>query len=91
MSERHKLLPAYLPAVGMAGRIITAYKNGWCPANNILYERVKRAAKKFPGKVILNTINTFDKEVMQTCGKSDEIFIEKKLLSSGPLQAKIKF
>ncbi|MBN2521469.1 MAG: GNAT family N-acetyltransferase [Bacteroidales bacterium] len=63
---------------------ITAYKNGWCPAYNIAYERVKKAAEEFPGKVIFNTVDTLDKKIILSCGRSDEIYIEKKQIVTGP-------
>ena len=63
---------------------ITAYKNGWCPASNITYERVQRAANEFPGQVIFNTIDTSNKETMISCGKVDEIIVENKTLTYGP-------
>ena len=63
---------------------ITAYINGWCPAYNITYERVLRASSEFPGKIIFNKIDTFDKSVIRSCGKSDEIYIENKKLNTGP-------
>jgi len=64
--------------------IITAYKNGWCPASNITYERVKKVANEFPNDVIFNTIDTIDKETIVKCGKVDEIFLEKKSFTNGP-------
>ena len=37
---------------------ITAFINGWCPAQNIVFERAKRATKEFGDDVVFEGINT---------------------------------
>ena len=64
--------------------VINAFKNGWCPVQNLLYERVKRASAEYPDQVIFNDIDTFDKESIQRFGLSDAVFIDKKLIRNGP-------
>lgn len=63
---------------------ITAFINGWCPAQNIVFERVKRAAAEFGDKVIFREINTFDREVFLEWGITDAIFIDEKQIGLGP-------
>jgi GNAT superfamily N-acetyltransferase len=63
---------------------ITAYINGWCPASNLTFERVKRAAEKYPEQVELKVINTFDNCTRHKCGYTDAIFINGKQLRAGP-------
>jgi GNAT superfamily N-acetyltransferase len=63
---------------------IHAFINGWCPAQNITYERVKRVSEEFPDKVDFITIDTSQRENFEEWGISDEIFLNGKSLSSGP-------
>ncbi|MFC2103985.1 GNAT family N-acetyltransferase [Bacteroidota bacterium] len=64
--------------------VVTGFINGWCPAQNIVFERAKRAASEFGDKVIFREINTFDREVMLEWGISDALFIDDKKIRTGP-------
>jgi len=69
----------------VAGKVtVTAFINGWCPVQNLMYERAKRAAAEFGDKVVFQGINTFEKEVVVEWGLSDALFINKKQLRTGP-------
>ncbi len=37
---------------------VTAFLNGWCPAQNLVFERAKRAAAEFGDKVVFRKIGT---------------------------------
>lgn len=63
---------------------ITAFKTGWCPAQNIVYERTKRACAEYGDKIAWKEYDTQDRENLIKFGLSDSIFIENKLLRSGP-------
>ncbi len=63
---------------------MTAFIKGWCPVQNIVFERAKRAATEFGDKVIFHEINTFDKEVFLEWGISDALFINEKQIKTGP-------
>ena len=63
---------------------VTAFKNGWCPAQNIVFERAKRASAEFGDKVIFRDIDTFSKDVFSEWGISDALFIDKKQVRTGP-------
>ena len=63
---------------------VTAFSNGWCQAGNIVFERAKRAAEELGDKVLFNVIDTFERETFLEWGISDGLFIEDRLLSSGP-------
>ena len=68
-----------------AGKVVlTLFKNGWCPAQNLTYERAKRIADEFPDKVEFREIDTFEKEVMRECGISNAFYINDKLVRTGP-------
>jgi len=64
--------------------VINAYKNGWCPVQNILFERTKRAATEYPDQVVFREIDTFEKESIIKYGLSDAVFVNKKSVRNGP-------
>lgn len=69
----------------VAGKItITAFLNGWCPAQNMVFERAKRAVAEFGDKVIFQPIDTFDRGTFLEWGISDALFIDGKQINTGP-------
>ncbi len=63
---------------------VTAFINGWCPAQNVVFERAKRASAEFGDKVVFESIDTSDRDVFLEWGISDGIFIDGKQISYGP-------
>jgi len=63
---------------------VTAFINGWCPGQNIAFERAKRAASEFGDKVHFREINTFDRDVFLEWGIVDGLFIDDKSVRTGP-------
>lgn len=63
---------------------VTAFLNGWCPAQNIAFERAKRAAQEFGDSVEFHHIDTSDRTVLQEWGICDDVFIDDKKISTGP-------
>lgn len=63
---------------------VTSFVNGWCPAQNIAYERAKRASDEFGDKVTFNEINTFDRKNLFEWGIVDGLFIDDKQIQTGP-------
>jgi GNAT superfamily N-acetyltransferase len=65
---------------------VTAFCNGWCPAQNLVYERAKRAAchPLLADKVVFREVNTFDRKEFLRWGISDALFINKKQVRTGP-------
>ncbi|MBL7073811.1 GNAT family N-acetyltransferase [candidate division KSB1 bacterium] len=63
---------------------VTAFLNGWCPAQNLVFERAKRAASEFGDKVVFRGINTFDREVLLEWGIADALYIDDKEVRTGP-------
>ncbi len=63
---------------------ITAFMNGWCPAQNMVYERAKRAAAELGAKVVFEGIDTSDKATFLEWGISDALFIDGKEVRTGP-------
>lgn len=77
---RKKKKPAGKPGVVT----VSAFINGWCPAQNIAFERAKRAAAEFEGKVVFDEYDTSDREVLQEWGLSDALYIDGKEVGTGP-------
>ncbi len=68
-----------------AGKVrVTSFINGWCPAQNLVYERAKRAAAEFGEKVEFQEIPTSDRETFLAWGISDALFIDGKRVRTGP-------
>ncbi|MEE9167017.1 MAG: GNAT family N-acetyltransferase [Candidatus Neomarinimicrobiota bacterium] len=67
------------------GRVtVTAFLNGWCPAQNIVFERARRAASEFGEKAVFKEINTFVREAFLEWGIADALFIDDKQVRTGP-------
>lgn len=78
------ILPRKKPRKAEGLVTITVFKNGWCPAQNINYERARRAASAFGGEVAFKEIDTFDRKIFLEWGISDAVFLDDKALSKGP-------
>ena len=63
---------------------VTAFMNGWCPAQNIVYERAKRAVSEFGDSVVFNGIDTSDRSAFLEWGIADGLFIDGKAVRTGP-------
>jgi len=65
---------------------VTAFCNGWCPAQNVVLERTKRAVSdpKIADKVVFREVKTFDRDEFLRWGISDALFINHKQVRTGP-------
>ncbi len=63
---------------------ITIFKNGWCPAFNMVYERTRNIASEYGEVIRMHEIDTTDRDTYREWGISDGIFINGKELSTGP-------
>ena len=72
------------PAVGSSTVTVTAFVNGWCPAQAMVYERARRAAESFGDSVAFEGIDTSDRDVFLEWGISDGLFIDGKSVRTGP-------
>ena len=73
------------PVLSVPGKVtINAFINGWCPAQNIVYERTKRASAEFGDIVVFQTIDTSDRDLLSEWGIVDGIFIDGKKIGKGP-------
>ena len=65
---------------------VTAFCTGWCPAQNLVFERAKRATSdpQFMGKVVFREFTMFDRDDFLRQGVSDALFINSKQVRTGP-------
>lgn len=77
---RRKKLPDLVP-----GKVtVSAFVNGWCPAQNMVFERAKRAAGEFGSKVVFQEYHTADPDAFAEWGVSDGLFIDGREMRTGP-------
>lgn len=68
-----------------SGRVtVTSFKNGWCPAQNLVHERARRVCEALGDPVVFETIDTSDRERLLEWGISDALFIDGKKVRTGP-------
>ncbi|MFC1953395.1 GNAT family N-acetyltransferase [Chloroflexota bacterium] len=63
---------------------VTSFLNGWCPAQNLVFERAKRAAAKFGSDVVVRQIDTLNRDNLLEWGISDALYIDGKQVRTGP-------
>ena len=63
---------------------VTAFLNGWCPAQNMTFERAKRAASEFGDIVDFEEIQTSKRDVFLEWGIANDLFIDGKSVRTGP-------
>jgi GNAT superfamily N-acetyltransferase len=63
---------------------VTSFINGWCPAQNIIHERAKRASQEFGKIVEFQDIQTSQREKFCEWGIVDALFIDGKKVKTGP-------
>ncbi|UCG68992.1 MAG: hypothetical protein JSV09_14590 [Thermoplasmata archaeon] len=63
---------------------VCAFKAGWCPAQNIVFERARKASMEFGDKVLFREIDTSDRDVFLEWGISDALFVDGKEVRTGP-------
>ena len=69
----------------MPGKVnVTAFSSGWCLAQNLVYERARRAAAEFGDKVAFREIDTSTKEAIAAWGVADDVLVDGKKLQKGP-------
>ncbi len=81
--------PAWMKRTGKPvlteGRVtVTSFVNGWCPAQNIVHERARRASAEFGDSVVFDVINTLDRSNLEKWGIADALFIDGKEVWTGP-------
>ncbi|MBN2356063.1 GNAT family N-acetyltransferase [candidate division KSB1 bacterium] len=71
--------------VRIPGKVrVTAFISGWCQAQNMVFERAKRASQTFGDRVYFEQIDTLDRAVLDQWGIADGLFIDGKQVWTGP-------
>ena len=79
------LRPAKKPGRHEEGKVcVTAFLNGWCPAQNLTFERTRRACEDLGEDAMFRTIDTLDKKNLREWGIPDGVFINGKKIGWGP-------
>lgn len=82
--------PRWLPETGrrpepVAGKVdVTACLSGWCPAQNLAYERARRAAAPHGDKVEVRRVDTGDRATLEAWGQCDALFVDGRQVRTGP-------
>jgi len=69
---------------------VTCISNGWCPAMNLSIIRAKEVAEEFGDDVVLEEVNTLDRNNMEAWGITDVLYIDGQKISTGPPPTKEK-
>ena len=69
----------------VAGQVtVHAFIDGWCPAQNMVFERAKRAARDVGGSVVFKEYHTSDPDVFAEWGIGDALYVDTKRVRTGP-------
>jgi len=63
---------------------VSGFINGWCPVQNMVFERARRAAAASGENVVFKPHCTADPEVFAEWGISDGVYIDGKPIGKGP-------
>ena len=63
---------------------VTAFSSGWCLAQNLVYERAKRAAAELGDKVVVQEIDTSERAAVAEWGYSEEVLVDGRTVQRGP-------
>jgi len=66
---------------------VTVFISGACPVQNFHCERAKRAAAELGYRVVVETINSLDKNNIAEWGITDAVYVEDKCICAGPPQS----
>lgn len=64
--------------------VVTAFKNGWCSAQNINFQRARRASEELGDRVEFREIDTFRRDTFLEWGIMDSVYVDGKVITTGP-------
>jgi hypothetical protein len=82
--------PRWLPRTGKSpatvpGKVVvTGCLNGWCPGQNLAFERARKAAALFGHRVEFRTVDTLDRAAIEEWGQMDALFVDGRPVRTGP-------
>lgn len=69
----------------VSGKVdVIAFSSGWCMAQNLVYERAKRAAQDLGEGVSFREIDTSERSAVAEWGLSDAVLVDGRNLQKGP-------
>ncbi len=75
----------------VAGKVlVTGCLSGWCPAQNLAFERARRAAAPFGDLVECRVVDTTVRETMLAWGECDALFVDGRRVRTGPPPSEAK-
>lgn len=77
---KRKKIPEAVPGAVQ----VSAFVSGWCPAQNMAFERAKRAAAELGDRVKVVQYDSMDRAVVDEWGMMDALFIDRKEVRTGP-------
>ncbi len=72
------------PSIQRGEVTVTSFIHGWCPAQNITYERAKKAVEEIGSPVNFIEIDTTIEANFDEWGITDALFIDGKKINTGP-------
>lgn len=70
--------------------LVTGCMSGWCPAQNLAFERMRRAAAPFGDRVEVRLVDTTDRATQLAWGESDALFVDGARVRTGPPPSEAK-
>jgi GNAT superfamily N-acetyltransferase len=75
----------------VAGKVVvTGCVNGWCPAQNLAFERARRVAASLGDRVECRLVDTMERETMLAWGECDALFVDERRIWTGPPPSEAK-
>ncbi len=75
--------PARRPDLAEGRVVVTACMNGWCPGQNLAFERARRAAAPYGDQVEVRRIDTCERAVFEAWAQSDALWVDGKQVRTG--------
>jgi GNAT superfamily N-acetyltransferase len=80
----HWILKKKVPAPTPGRVTVSAFIDGWCPAQNMVIERARRAAAELGPRVAFEEYHTCDRAVFEEWGISGGLFVDGREVRTGP-------
>ncbi|HPS57990.1 MAG TPA: GNAT family N-acetyltransferase [Spirochaetota bacterium] len=83
-AEPPRLLKMKRKPAAVKGTVtVTCFRNGWCPAQNMSCERIKRAAAEYSDHIKYTEIDTDIRDNLDEWGIADAIFVDDRIVPTG--------
>ncbi|MFT3916512.1 MAG: GNAT family N-acetyltransferase [Anaeromyxobacteraceae bacterium] len=64
--------------------VVTGCLSGWCPAQNLAFERARRAAAAFGDRVEVRHVDTLDRANLLAWGEGEALWVDDRQVATGP-------